>query len=68
MFLLRKPSDETIRQFISSQHDLKFTYPEVGATQTETPPPNFIVDHNRIKLGEGADVYNRAVSALRSWK
>ena len=68
MFLLRKPSDETIRRFISSQHELPFSYREVGATRSETPPANYKVDHNRIRLGEGKDIYQRAVSALRNWQ
>ncbi len=67
MFLLRKPSKEMVRRFISSQQDLPFTYSEAGATQT-TPPSGFTVDHNRRKLGEGGDTYRRAVAALRSWK
>jgi uncharacterized protein (UPF0548 family) len=68
MFLLRQPSDETIRQFISSQNDLPFTYREVGATRSEAGPPGYKVDHNRIRLGDGDEVYLRAVAALRSWK
>lgn len=68
MFLPRKPSDETIRQFISSQHDLPFTYRGVGATRSETAPEEFTVDHNRMRLGDGENTYQRAVSALRSWK
>ena len=68
MFLLRKPTDEMIRQFISSQKDLSFTYSEVGATRNEGRPAGFIVDHNRTRLGEGEGTYRRAVSALRSWK
>lgn len=76
MFLLRKPSEETVRQFISSQHDLPFSYREVGATRWEAVGPgttilltaNYNIDHNRIKLGDGEDVYLRAVAALRSWK
>lgn len=68
MFLPRKPSDKTIRQFISSQHELPFTYREIGATRNETPPANFTVDHNRIRLGDGEATYQRAVSALRGWK
>jgi uncharacterized protein (UPF0548 family) len=68
MFLARKPSDETIRQFIASQHDLPFTYHEVGATRSETPPADFTVDHNRIRLGDGENTYRSAVSALRSWQ
>jgi len=67
MFLLRKPTEEEIRQFISAQHALAFSYPEVGATQTEAPP-GYTVDHNRIKLGDGEDTYRRALDALRSWK
>lgn len=68
MFLARQPSDETIRQFISSQHDLPFSYREVGATRNEAALPGYNIDHNRIRLGEGDDVYLRAVAALRSWK
>ena len=68
MFLPRQPSDETIRQFISSQHNLPFSYREVGATRSEGAPPGYNVDHNRIRLGDGEEVYLRAVAALRSWK
>ena len=68
MFLLRKPSDETIRQFISSQHELPFSYREVGATRSEEAPAGYTLDHNRIRLGDGEDTYQRAVAALRSWQ
>jgi len=68
MFLPRQPSDETIRQFISSQHDLPFSYREVGATRGEEKPSGYNVDHNRVRLGDGEEVYQRAVAALRKWK
>ena len=68
MFLPRKPSDETVRQFISSQHELPFSYRQVGATRGEVAPADFTVDHNRIRLGDGEDTYQRAVSALGSWQ
>ena len=67
MFLLRKPSAETIRQFIESQRDLPFSYSQIGATQAQ-PPAGFTVDQNRIQIGEGKEIYDRAVAALRSWK
>lgn len=67
MFLHRQPSEEEVRQFISSQQDLPFSYAEVGATQNK-PPAGFNVDHNRIKLGAGKETYARARSALRDWK
>jgi uncharacterized protein (UPF0548 family) len=67
MFLLRKPTEETVRHFIAAQQTLPFSYSEVGATQTGAPE-GYIVDHNRIKLGQGEDTYRRALTALRSWK
>lgn len=67
MFLLRKPTEETVRQFIAAQQTLPFSYSEVGATQTGAPA-GYTVDHNRIKLGQGPDTYQRALTALRSWK
>ena len=68
MFLARQPTAETIRQFISSQHDLPFSYREVGATRREETPPGYKIDHNRLRLGDGEAVYLRAVAALRNWK
>ena len=71
MFLSRKPSEETVARFIASQQDLAFSYPAVGATQgqaTADELPGYNVDHNRIKLGTGRETYERAVSALRSWR
>lgn len=67
MFLLRQPSPEAIQRFISSQRELPFSYPEVGATGRELPA-DYIVDHNRIKLGTGKELYDRAGAALRNWK
>jgi len=67
MFSLRQPSEEDIRQFISSQQDLPFSYSQVGNTQSR-PPAGYNVDHNRTKLGNGEETYQRAVSALQNWK
>lgn len=70
MFLLNKPSEEFVRQFIASQQDLPFSYAQVGATEKPLPngPPGYRVDHNRIKLGLGEETFQRAMSALRSWQ
>jgi uncharacterized protein (UPF0548 family) len=67
MFLLRKPSKETVERFIKSQSDLTFSYSQTGATERE-PPAGFVVDHNQIRIGDGSETYNRAVAALKSWK
>jgi uncharacterized protein (UPF0548 family) len=70
MFLHRKPSEEVVRQFIASQQDLPFSYAQLGATRSQ--PGNvhggYTIDHNRIKLGQGQETYERAMSALRSWQ
>ena len=73
MFLHRKPSEEEVRQFIASQQDLPFSYAQVGATQSQPRAgnhrhPGYTVDHNRTRLGDGEETYQRAVSGLRCWK
>ncbi len=67
MFLLSQPTEEIVRQFVSRQHGLPFSYSEVGATRNGAVA-GYTVDHNRIKLGHGEDTYQRAISALSSWK
>ena len=71
MLLLRKPSDQTIAQFIASQQELPFSYPQVGTTRDGASAellPGYNVDHNCIRLGEGAETFARAVAALKSWR
>ncbi len=66
MFLRFQPSPEAIRRFISSQHELPFSYPEVGATAHELPP-GYTVDRNRIKLGTGSlRTSNRGAAKLEA--
>lgn len=67
MFFLSEPSEDTVREFITNQKAHKFTYAMVGATNG-TPPSDFTVDHNRIQLGFGSEVYERAVTALKVWR
>lgn len=67
MFSIRKPSIQSVRCFLSEQDKLDFTYSAVGATSS-TPPPGFVVDHTRIKLGEGEQVFEAAKKAMQSWE
>lgn len=70
MFLLRQPSEEIVRQFIASQQNLSFSYSQVGATQSQLRDGygGYTIDHNRARLGDGEETYQRAVAALQSWK
>jgi uncharacterized protein (UPF0548 family) len=68
LFSLRKPSDDTVRRFLSSQGDLPFSYKEVGASREGVAPPGYAVDRYRVKLGERPEAYERAVEVLRGWR
>ena len=67
MVSLRRPSTETIRDFLTTQSKLGFTYTAVGATASQ-PPAGYTVDHTRIKLGEGEEVFMKAKAALGRWE
>ena len=68
MFLIRKPSGDNIRRFLSSQEVLAFSYKGVGFSREGVAPPGYAVDRYRLKLGEGSEAYERAVEALRGWR
>ena len=67
MLSWQKPTDEFVRRFLAKQSALDLSYPEVGATAT-TPPAHYVVDHTRIRLGDGESVFRSAVVALRKWE
>lgn len=67
MISLRKPSPEALRRFLAAQANRPFTYSPVGATAT-TPPTGYVVDRTRLKLGEGAAVFDSARGALQRWE
>ncbi len=67
MLFLRRPKKETVRAFLAAQAKLDLTYAAVGATLT-TPPAGYVVDHTRIKLGEGEKVFLAAKKALERWQ
>ena len=46
---------------------LDLTYTAVGATAA-VPPPGYVVNHTRIKLGAGEKVFQAAKTALRRWE
>jgi uncharacterized protein (UPF0548 family) len=66
MLSLIKPSSAAIRQFLFNQAKLDFTDSAVGATARE-PPPGCVVDHTRIKVGEGEHAFQPAKAALQRW-
>lgn len=67
MLSLRKPTDESIRSFLAAQAKLDWTYAAVGATAAE-PPPGYVLDHTRAKLGDSEAVFKAAKAALQRWE
>jgi uncharacterized protein (UPF0548 family) len=71
MLLLQKPGEKQIRAFLNAQGNAAFSYPEVGASKTGAPagsPARYVIDHNRIKLGDGEATFHLAVAALQRWE
>jgi|SRR3954469_12659220 uncharacterized protein (UPF0548 family) len=67
MFLIAKLSDRKIAQFISQLRDSQYSYRDVGATAS-TIPRSYNIDHNRLRLGSGAAIWERAIGAIKSWE
>jgi uncharacterized protein (UPF0548 family) len=67
MLLVRKPGIELRRRFLDAQSKLDFTYSEVGAT-AGTLPDNYAIDHTRVALGEGQNIFLSAKRGLESWQ
>src|SRR5262249_49582060 len=67
MFLLRRPTPDTVEAFLTSQRKAEFSYPEVGATRGQIPA-GYIVDRNRVRLGQGAEIFARATALLKDWR
>ncbi len=66
MLLLKRPTAASIRQFLADQAQRDFSYVAVGAT-AGSPPPGYVVDRTRVKLGEGPQAFEAAKAALRRW-
>jgi uncharacterized protein (UPF0548 family) len=67
VFSLTAPTEDEVRRFITQQKDSGFSYPDVGASATAVPA-GYNVDHNRVQLGNGEDVWQRALRAIRTWR
>lgn len=69
LFLVRKPSNAGVDDFLRSQREAPFSYELVGASREAPVSVNsHVADHNRARLGEGEETFSRAVEALRGWR
>jgi uncharacterized protein (UPF0548 family) len=67
MFCVKKPDQATICEFLAAQKQRKFSYEQVGASRTQATG-GYVVDHNRIQLGQGRAAFERAKDAINQWK
>jgi uncharacterized protein (UPF0548 family) len=67
MVSLRRPSAQMILEFLTSQSKLGFTYTAVGATASLSPA-GYGLNHTRIKLGRGEEIFTKAKDALKRWE
>jgi uncharacterized protein (UPF0548 family) len=67
MFRLTRPSEPMIRAFLASQRNCDVSYAAVGCSR-DAPPAGYVVDRNRVRLGEGAALFEEAAAALRRWR
>jgi uncharacterized protein (UPF0548 family) len=71
---LRRPADERIRAHLALQGRGPFSYACTGLTRDarggHVPdlPAGYVVDHNRVRLGHGAETFERARDAVRTWQ
>jgi uncharacterized protein (UPF0548 family) len=68
MFFLRRPTMQRVNRFARTAAQDAFSYLEVGATVSGIFPRGFNIDHNRVRLGEGMPLFERAYAALGAWK
>lgn len=66
MFLLRRPSPALIGRILQAQRSAPFSYPDPGMTRRDDAG-GYPRNHHQARIGSGADVYLRAVAAVRGW-
>lgn len=67
MFLLTKPDEHFINEFLDARREDTFSYGEIGASRLNAPA-GYNIDHNRIQLGKGREDFEKATEAIKRWK
>jgi uncharacterized protein (UPF0548 family) len=67
MLRTTEPTRDEVNALLRVQCEQPFRYPGVGTSSDSAPPPGFDLDHNRVRIGQGAADFEAAVVALRAW-
>jgi uncharacterized protein (UPF0548 family) len=69
MLTFRRPSEVQIRAYLAQRAGEPFSYDAVGCTREEPQwRPGWNVDRQRVLLGRGSDVFERACEAIQRWQ
>lgn len=68
MFLMARPSDSQIQNFLARQAKSRFSHPDVGSSAASSAPNGYVIDHARIQLGAGGKTWDAAVRAINNWR
>jgi uncharacterized protein (UPF0548 family) len=66
MLCLRRPTAAAVRACLAAQAGQACTFPPAGASAP--PPPGYVVDHARVRLGTGERAFVAARQALERWE
>lgn len=66
MFLIRRPSDHKIGDFLEQSGDLPLSYQPVGIARES--PAGFNADQTSTVIGHGRETFERAKIALAQWR
>lgn len=64
---LAAPSEMRVREFLARQAAVPVSYAAVGASASQ-PPAGYVLDHNRVRLGDGETAFGAARAALGEWR
>jgi uncharacterized protein (UPF0548 family) len=67
VFTLRRPDAEHLSHFLARQRTAPLTYDEVGATFSAELPDGYHHVRERVVLGLGDEVWERARAGIRAW-
>src|SRR5690349_2335964 len=67
MFISKRPDRAAVDRFLESSLDGHLSYAEVSATRV-VAPAGYNIDHNRQLLGLGPEAFEKAKTAIRTWK
>eukprot|EP01113_Clastostelium_recurvatum_P050735 TRINITY_DN967_c0_g1_i1.p1 TRINITY_DN967_c0_g1~~TRINITY_DN967_c0_g1_i1.p1 ORF type:complete len:225 (-),score=43.20 TRINITY_DN967_c0_g1_i1:71-703(-) len=77
MICIRKPSEQSVREYIWQRQDQPLTYENVRGTlahatkdqfSADEKYKNFDIDQHHVVVGNGEETFQRAVAALRGWR